>query len=69
MSPAGPRSGAALGNYPQAFTHLALIDAGLDLTEALSSNLPVPSESSEREHAVRRRRRARGENPDTGAQS
>ena len=28
-------SGAQIGNFPQAFTHLALIDAALNLDEAL----------------------------------
>ena len=56
-----PVSGAALGNYPQAFTHLALIDAGVDLTEALARRAPVPGAAHERAKKVRRGRAARGE--------
>ena len=32
-----PRSGRHLGNFPQAFTHLALIDAGITLDRALDA--------------------------------
>jgi len=51
-----PRTGAALGNYPQAFTHLALIDAGVDLTEALARQAPVGGTAADRAHRVRRGR-------------
>jgi GH15 family glucan-1,4-alpha-glucosidase len=47
-----PATGAALGNYPQAFTHLALIDAGVDLTAALARRGPLPGGMSERAEAV-----------------
>jgi len=30
-----PTTGEALGNFPQAFTHLAVIMAGLELTQAI----------------------------------
>jgi GH15 family glucan-1,4-alpha-glucosidase len=33
-----PRSGAALGNFPQAFTHLNLINAALDIDAALNNH-------------------------------
>ena len=32
---ADPTSGEALGNFPQAFTHLAVIITGLELTRAI----------------------------------
>jgi GH15 family glucan-1,4-alpha-glucosidase len=35
-----PRSGRHLGNFPQAFTHLALIDAVLRVIEAEGSASP-----------------------------
>jgi len=56
-----PATGAALGNYPQAFTHLALIDAGVDLTEALARRTALPGPTDERAKSVRRGRAARGE--------
>jgi pentatricopeptide repeat protein len=43
-----PESGAALGNYPQAFTHLALIDAGVDLTAALQRRARISGGMQER---------------------
>ncbi len=49
-----PVTGAALGNYPQAFTHLALIDAGVDLTEALRRRSAVAGAMHDRAQTVRR---------------
>ena len=51
-----PVTGAALGNYPQAFTHLALIDAGVDLTEALARQQPVSGTAADRARHVHRGR-------------
>jgi GH15 family glucan-1,4-alpha-glucosidase len=48
-----PATGAALGNFPQAFTHLALIDAGADLTAALARTAPLGGEAVDRAQAVR----------------
>lgn len=48
-----PATGAALGNFPRAFTHIALIDAGVDLTEALIRHTALPGETSERASQVR----------------
>jgi GH15 family glucan-1,4-alpha-glucosidase len=42
-----PGSGDALGNFPQAFTHLALISAALTLSERLENPAKAPSRSHE----------------------
>lgn len=44
-----PDTGAALGNFPQAFTHVGLIDAALTLSECLGQRPPRrPVEAGER---------------------
>jgi GH15 family glucan-1,4-alpha-glucosidase len=40
-----PGSGSALGNFPQAFTHVGLIDAALILAESLGHTTGAPSRS------------------------
>ena len=56
-----PATGTALGNYPQAFTHLALIDAGVDLTEALAGRPTTAGNAAHRAVEVRRARADRGD--------
>ncbi|MBA2519394.1 MAG: glycoside hydrolase family 15 protein, partial [Chloroflexia bacterium] len=43
-----PTSGAALGNFPQAFTHIGVIDAGVDLTAALLHRRPLSGPLAQR---------------------
>lgn len=52
-----PRSGAPLGNFPQAFTHVGLIDAALVL-ERCAQGLPVSTGAGDREEMDRQPRRA-----------
>jgi GH15 family glucan-1,4-alpha-glucosidase len=37
-----PSSGAALGNFPQAFTHVGLVNAALTLAELTGEAVPPP---------------------------
>ena len=39
-----PDTGAALGNFPQAFTHIGLINAALTLAEYREGNAPAAAE-------------------------
>jgi GH15 family glucan-1,4-alpha-glucosidase len=39
-----PHTGAALGNFPQAFTHIGLINAALTLGEYRKGNTPATAE-------------------------
>ena len=39
-----PHTGAALGNFPQAFTHIGLINAALTLGEYRRGNAPATAE-------------------------
>jgi GH15 family glucan-1,4-alpha-glucosidase len=48
-----PATGAALGNFPQAFTHLALVDAGIDLTAALAKHAPIRGDTAARARQAR----------------
>jgi hypothetical protein len=39
-----PGSGEALGNFPQAFTHVGLVNAALSLERRLRGSEPMPRE-------------------------
>jgi GH15 family glucan-1,4-alpha-glucosidase len=43
-----PGTGAALGNFPQAFTHVGLINAALTLTRRLEGAQPMPRQVPEK---------------------
>ena len=43
-----PRTGAALGNFPQAFTHVGLINAGISLARRLEGETPMPRQVPEK---------------------
>lgn len=45
-----PVSGALLGNFPQAFSHIGLINSALYLSKAAGRDIPVPSLSGSIEH-------------------
>ena len=45
-----PSSGAFLGNFPQAFSHLGLINSSLYLAHAKGRELPIPSLIGSEEH-------------------
>ncbi len=43
-----PKTGAALGNFPQAFTHVGLINAGISLARRLEGETPMPRQVPEK---------------------
>jgi GH15 family glucan-1,4-alpha-glucosidase len=43
-----PGTGAALGNFPQAFTHVGLINAALTLSRRLEGETPMPRQMPEK---------------------
>ncbi|HEV2671418.1 MAG TPA: glycoside hydrolase family 15 protein [Gemmatimonadales bacterium] len=45
-----PRSGALLGNFPQAFTHTGFINAAIYLERALGKRPPVPAPMGSQQH-------------------
>jgi len=48
-----PGSGAALGNFPQAFTHVGLINAALSLARRLKGEVPIPRQVPHRQEAMK----------------
>lgn len=48
-----PTTGAQLGNTPQAFTHIGLINAGLRLAGASAKGLPLPDGSQHHRTSAR----------------
>lgn len=49
-----PATGAFLGNFPQAFTHIGLINSALYLAHAQGRDSPVPDPIGSAEHRNRR---------------
>lgn len=47
-----PHSGAFLGNFPQAFTHLGIINSALYLAHAAGRDVPIPSPVGAHEHRI-----------------
>jgi GH15 family glucan-1,4-alpha-glucosidase len=56
-----PRSGAFLGNFPQAFSHLGLVNSAIYLAHAEGRESPVPAPVGTPEHRRSVRRDGRGE--------
>jgi GH15 family glucan-1,4-alpha-glucosidase len=51
------KTGAFLGNFPQAFTHIGLIDSAIHLAHASGRQPPIPPPIGSKEHRAERARR------------